>query len=262
MVWRVEVAEKDGYYDAAGAAVKHDIHDLGLQGKVDHVKTVQVYMLEGDLPESGVRRICEELLTDPVTQRYNYRGPARSENGYKVIEVAYNPGVMDPVEESAKKAVSDLGIRNIRTIKTARKYLIKGGLSYAQLHSIAEKALYNKVIQHIVRGEASIQQEDTAYSFRLKHIDLLHASDKKLRKISKDGQLFLSLDEMRAIKRYFAGLKRNPTDCELETVAQTWSEHCKHKTFRGLIEYAEYDSPLAAQRSLLKPRLIDNLLKL
>ncbi|MFH0855909.1 MAG: phosphoribosylformylglycinamidine synthase subunit PurL [Candidatus Omnitrophota bacterium] len=56
---------------------------------------------------------------------------------------------------------------------------------------------------------------------------------------SRRGQLFLNLTEMQAIRNYFKGLRRNPTDCELETIAQTWSEHCSHKTFRGKIRYTE-----------------------
>jgi phosphoribosylformylglycinamidine synthase len=235
MVWRIEVAEKQKYFDAVGQSVKHDIRDLGFGGVRD-VKFVQVYLIEGDIDEHDARKICEHLLIDPVTQDYACQGPVLEERSCKVVEVAYNPGVMDPVEESAKKAVGDLGI-SIRTLKTAKKYLIKGSLSYSQIHSIAEKALYNKVIQHIVKGASAIAAEPPPYRFELKHVDMLKANDEKLRKISKDGHLFMSLDEMRAIKKYFNKLGRKPTDCELETLAQTWSEHCKHKTFRGLIEF-------------------------
>lgn len=250
MVWRIEVSEKDGFYDALGQSVKHDIRDLGigraLGGRVKEVKAVQVYLLEGNINEHDVRKICEHLLVDPITQNYTCSGTAFNEKSYKVVEVAYNPGVMDPVEDSAKKAIGDLGI-TVKTIKTAKKYLIKGNLSYAQIHSIAEKILYNKVIQHIVKGASTIPAEGPPYRFELKHIELLRANDEKLKKISRDGHLFMSLDEMRTVKSYFRKLGRNPTDCELETLAQTWSEHCKHKTFRGLIEF--------------EGKIIDNLLK-
>ncbi len=77
-----------------------------------------------------------------------------------------------------------------------------------------------------------------------------------MQKISKDGQLFLNLAEMCEIKKYFKELKRNPTDCELETIAQTWSEHCWHKTFRGKIKYTE-----KIPNSKIKTKIIDNLLK-
>ncbi|MFH1190081.1 MAG: phosphoribosylformylglycinamidine synthase subunit PurL [Candidatus Omnitrophota bacterium] len=237
MIWRIEVAEKEGFYDAAGASVKRDIRDLGKGLAIREVKTVQVYLIDGEVDEYGIRKICENLLIDPVTQRYDHRGSVLDERPYKVVEVAYNAGVMDPVEESAKKAIADMGVPGVRSVKTAKKYCIKGNLTYTQIHKIAEKLLYNKVIQHAVRGKSTIPPEPPPYHFALKRVDILRAGDRRLEKLSRDGQLFLSLDEMRAIKTHFRKLRREPTDCELETLAQTWSEHCKHKTFRGLIEY-------------------------
>ena len=137
MFYRIEVAQKEGFFDAAGEAVKRDIEDLGFRKKVRSVRAVQVYLLEGDLKEFEIKKICEDLLVDPVTQKYGYDGRAACEDGYKVVEVAYNAGVMDPVEESARKAIYDLGIRGVRAVKTAKKYLIRGNLSYSQIHSIA-----------------------------------------------------------------------------------------------------------------------------
>jgi phosphoribosylformylglycinamidine synthase len=247
MIWRIEVREKDGFYDALGASVKHDILDLGFGKKIKEVKTVQVYLLSGQLDRIDIKRISENLLIDPVTQDYSCDGSIHDEKDYKVVEVAYNPGVMDPVEESAIKAIKDLGISGIQTVRTAKKYLIKGSLTHKQINSIAEKIIYNKVIQHLVKGASTIPPEPPPYQFELNHINIIRADDKELMRLSKEGQLFLSLDEMRAIKDHFKKLGRNPTDIELETVAQTWSEHCKHKTFRGIIEYEGHT--------------IDNLLK-
>src|SRR3989338_8335400 len=252
MFCRVEVKEKDGFYDAVGESVKKDIIDLGFKNKVKKVRFVYVYLLEGDINESEVKKISEELLIDPVTQEYAIKGNAALEKEFKVVEVAYNPGVMDPVEDSAKKAIQDIGINGVRTVNTAKKYLLKGRLTNNEIHSIAEKVLYNKVIQHIVKGASTIYPEPPPYQFKPVNINILKASDKKLKDISKIGQLFLNLEEMRTIQKYFRKLKRNPTDCELETLAQTWSEHCKHKTFRGKIEYFE--------KGFLR-HCIDNLLK-
>jgi len=85
----------------------------------------------------------------------------------------------------------------------------------------------------------------------IKKIDILNANDDELVQISARGLLSLNLAEMKAIQDYFISLGRNPTDVELETIAQTWSEHCVHKTFRGLIEYSEEG----------KTELINGLLK-
>ena len=66
-------------------------------------------------------------------------------------------------------------------------------------------------------------------------IDILNTNDSELMEISRKRQLSLNLEEMKKIREYYAKLKRNPTDIELETFAQTWSEHCLHKTFKGKI---------------------------
>lgn len=247
MFWRIEVREKEGFYDAVGESVKRDIIDLGFENRIRGVSAVQVYLLDGELKERDVKTICEKLLIDPITQDYDYNGNLAHDKDFKVVEVAYNPGVMDPVEASARKAILDLGISGINSVRTVKKYLIKGTLSYSEIHSIAESVLYNKIIQHIVKEPSSALPDVPPYQFKLTHIDILHAADHQLEEISRKGQLFLSLDEMRTIKKHFKRLGRNPTDCELETLAQTWSEHCKHKTFRGRIEF--------------EGRIINNLLK-
>ena len=73
----------------------------------------------------------------------------------------------------------------------------------------------------------------------VKQIPILNADAGELLRISQEGLLSLNLAEMQAIQAHFAKLERNPTDVELETIAQTWSEHCVHKTFKSMIEYAE-----------------------
>jgi phosphoribosylformylglycinamidine (FGAM) synthase-like enzyme len=73
--------------------------------------------------------------------------------------------------------------------------------------------------------------------FPLFEINLLDASDQQLLGISRELGIGLSLQEMKAVKQYFISKKRNPTDVELQTIGQTWSEHCFHKTFKGIIKF-------------------------
>lgn len=73
-------------------------------------------------------------------------------------------------------------------------------------------------------------------------VDLLGASDEQLVKISTDRLLSLNLAEMKKVAAYFRKKGRNPKDAELECIAQTWSEHCKHKVFNGIIDYTENGS--------------------
>ncbi|MDR3048264.1 MAG: phosphoribosylformylglycinamidine synthase subunit PurL [Elusimicrobiota bacterium] len=72
-----------------------------------------------------------------------------------------------------------------------------------------------------------------------KIIEILNLTDIRLVQLSRDNTLSLSLREMKTLQNYFQKLQRNPTDVELETIAQTWSEHCKHKTLTGHIEYIQ-----------------------
>jgi phosphoribosylformylglycinamidine synthase subunit PurSL len=74
--------------------------------------------------------------------------------------------------------------------------------------------------------------------------------------LSKSGQLSLSLAEMRTIQTHFQDLGRDPTDIELETIAQTWSEHCSHKTLKGIIDFTMTDAA-----GTTSTERIDNLLK-
>ncbi|MFA5361723.1 MAG: phosphoribosylformylglycinamidine synthase subunit PurL [Candidatus Omnitrophota bacterium] len=263
-MWTIEVNEKKGIFDAVGEGIKKDILDLGISGVRD-VRFIQVYFINGDLGRREITAICEELLVDPISQAYCVNPPVRSRTGARetTVEVSYNPGVMDPVEESALKGIRDMGIAKKVSLKTAKKYLLTGEFSSSQLTTITEKLLYNKLIQHIVTASAEDTRvlEGDEYQFRLVTVDLLGVSDRRLKEISVQGQLFLNLDEMRQIRDYFKGLKRNPTGCELETIAQTWSEHCWHKTFRGRIRYTELPAGKSDAGSTPKTKLINNLLK-
>ena len=260
MQYKIEVMDKPGIFDAVGTAVARDICDLGITS-VKKVEFIQVYILRGNLAYGQLINICEELLTDKVTQIYKILSNASnnlSRANQHIVEVTYKPGMMDPTEASVLKGIQDLGIKEAESVKTAKKYIISGRLSSSQLKTISEKLLYNKLIQHIVNSH--LAGEDIthlpSYSFNLVTVDLLGATDAKLMAISKKGQLFLNLNEMRRIQDHFRKIKRNPSDCELETIAQTWSEHCYHKTFRGNIDYREKRA-----RPKLGNRFIRNLLK-
>jgi phosphoribosylformylglycinamidine synthase II len=91
----------------------------------------------------------------------------------------------------------------------------------------------------------------------LEQIDILKLQDRELEELSRNMLLSLSLEEMHAVRDYFAKARRSPTGVELEIIAQTWSEHCIHKTMAGIIDYEEKDSA----GKTLDSRRIDNLLK-
>jgi len=73
-------------------------------------------------------------------------------------------------------------------------------------------------------------------NYALYEVALAIASDQQLSEISNELALGLNTEEMRAVQAYFKAEGRNPTDVELQTISQTWSEHCYHKTFKGKIQ--------------------------
>ncbi len=245
---RIEVYLKPYLPDARGLSLVGDISDLGIAA-VSDIRVVDIYWLDADLTADRLELICQNLLADAVTQEYRYSlgspGAGAVKAGCHAVEVAYNAGVTDPIEASVMKAVQDLSIENVRAVKTAKRYIIEGQLDEYQLDIICRKLLMNPIIQHVVRQESIIFPENPQYRFELERIDILNSSEVGLARIRH--QFGFANDELQAITAYFHKQSRNPTDAELETLAQTWSEHCVHKTFKGKIRFGDIT--------------IDNLLK-
>ena len=247
--WRVEVTIGPKFTDPIGRGVLSDIADLGIKS-VSDVRVVSVTLLTGPITARRIERIAARLLCDPVNQVFSCRGPVTPprRGRHAVVQVFKKPGVMDPVEASTRKGLADMGLR-ADAIRTGTKYLLYGRPTRAQLRLISDKVLHNSAIEDAFIGNVPIPHSPVApeYRFERREVAILGASDRRLLQISRDWVLSLNLEEMHTIQRHFAEVGRNPTDVELETLAQTWSEHCVHKTFRGRINY--------------NGREIDNLLK-
>ena len=251
MEWRIEVANREKYFDAVAAGTLADIRDLGITS-VEEVRLSRVYYVEGALDRVAMERVASHLLADRVVEEYSFGHiealKGREGRGARVVEVIRKPGVMDPVESSALKGIADLGYK-ANSVRTSRKYILFGKVTEKELTLIASKVLANESIEEIVPGEhpsGAARRAVSPYRFSLRETPILRASDEELKTLSKSGQLFLNLAEMRAIRDHFKTLSREPTDVELESLAQTWSEHCVHKTLKGQIDY--------------NGRVIDNLL--
>jgi phosphoribosylformylglycinamidine synthase len=136
-------------------------------------------------------------------------------------------------------------------VRTLRKYWI-GGAEDAQVDRLCTKLLANDAIEQVVRGPLTIDRLDfgTPYAFQLVNVPMRELDDDQLVQLSRARQLSLSLAEMRTIQAHFRELGREPTDAELETIAQTWSEHCSHKTLAGRIRYRGPDGTRAFENML------------
>ena len=238
MLWQIEVALKPGQVDPVGQAVKSEAEAIGVAG-LDDVQYVRVFVIECELARKDVERIAARLLADPVVDRYAIGEPVLDENrsGLHVVQVVRKPGVMDPVEASTLKGIVDMGLR-ASAVRTVRKYHLLGRLSEADARRVGEKVLANDIIERIIIGPEKIDiPHGSKTPFEKVVVPLLEADDAEMMRISREGILSLNLAEMKTIQDHYRKLGRNPTDIELETLAQTWSEHCVHKTFRGIINY-------------------------
>ena len=210
---RVEVYLKTHLPDARGQGLVRDIGDLGISTVAD-VRVREIYWLDAELKPDELDMLCRRLLADAVTQEYHYDTEFKSQDktgpGLYSVEVAYNAGVTDPVEDSVKKAVLDLGIDGIRAVKTARRYLIRGELNKNELETICHRLLVNPIIQHVVEHEVVAFPKNPGYRFELKEIDLLGADKARFLKTAR--QFCFTDDELMAITAYFNKQTLNPTD--------------------------------------------------
>ncbi len=261
MAHRVEVAFRPEFADAPGRSVCERIRS-GLGLPVRSVRIVDVYTLDAPLSESELRRIAEELLHDPVVQLYAVDEPLAQGFPWDwLIEVGFKPGVTDTVGETARAAIRDLLGKDVPTY-SSKQYLLQGALTERDAHHIAVDLLANELIERFSLCERSRWEREggrfpvVVPAVRLEHEPTvgfisLDRPDEELEKLSRERLLALSVEELRAIREHLrarreereaVGLPPHPTDCELEALAQNWSEHCKHKIFRGLIEYHDEDA--------------------
>ncbi|HUT59214.1 MAG TPA: phosphoribosylformylglycinamidine synthase subunit PurS [Phycisphaerae bacterium] len=235
MTHRVEIRTTEGLGDPHGQAMRQQIAELGVPA-VMAVRSVKLYFLFGRLSDQDAHRVSRELLIDPVIEGYKL---GNSSDGDCVIEVHLKPGVMDPVAASAEQAVREMGL-NVSSVRTARRYELAGQISAEQRDTIARKLLANPVIED-VHYESHTPQEihGTKYELSVVEVPIRELDAAGLQKLSDDGELFLNVTEMKAIQDHYRALGREPRDVELEMIAQTWSEHCIHKTFRSDVELAD-----------------------
>ncbi|MCK4751804.1 MAG: phosphoribosylformylglycinamidine synthase subunit PurL, partial [Planctomycetes bacterium] len=154
-----------------------------------------------------------------------------------LIEVHLKSGVTDPVAESVTAAIADMGLE-VEHVRTARKYILLGAVTENQVDTIAKKILANDCIEDCVIGSEAEPPSPhlKPYEFKITHWPIRDLDGDALVALSKEKDLFLNLVEMQTIQKYYKELGREPTDIELESLAQTWSEHCVHKTLKSSVD--------------------------
>ncbi|MEA5113946.1 MAG: phosphoribosylformylglycinamidine synthase subunit PurS [Geobacteraceae bacterium] len=274
MPHRIEVSLKDQVRDARGERIRREIEHF-LHLPVTSVRTVDVYTIDAELTAEELRAVATEPLCDRVIQEAAVDSHSPHDFDY-LVEVGFRPGVTDNVGRTAREAIGHVTGRPLQEgegVYTSVQYLLKGSLGEKDVEEIATGLLCNTLIQRYqIMDYSSFSAGKTALlkvpkvtgetRATVREIDL-NVSDDELIAISRDGVLALTLEEMKIIQAYFRneeniaqrkkfGLSANPTDVELEALAQTWSEHCKHKIFSGDIEYLDEKGNREEIRSLFK----------
>ena len=241
--WRFEVFSKPGFSDVHGKRVLEDVAELGIKS-IQAVQSAKVFLIEADFDKAFAERVAQELLSDPVCEEYyiGRSGPPAGLARATLIEVHLKSGVTDPVAESVMAAVTDMGA-TADNVRTARKYLVLGEVSRKETNTIATKLLANDCIEDCLIGNEAEPPSPHLKPYELQgvHWPIRELDDEGLMTLAKEKDLFLNRVEMQTIQKHYRELSREPTDIELETIAQTWSEHCVHKTLKSSVDMSIND---------------------
>ena len=252
MITRIEVYSKIS--DARAKIRKKRLQELSFGSKIKNLFLADVYSLETSSPLTNLPDIALVLM-NPVTQTYNL---SRLPHFTWAFEIGYLPGVTDNIAITAKEAIEDFRKKKFskgKDIYSSQITFIDGQLTLDEIKKLSQN-FYNPLIETISIKSRVEYLENGGMDLSVPKVNLkvkssvlevdLALSDKLLAAISKNGirdtqgkprgPLALDLPSMKTIRQYFRKIGRKPTDIELESLAQTWSEHCKHKIFNNPID--------------------------
>jgi phosphoribosylformylglycinamidine synthase len=251
MLWEVEIRPLGRDADRERVCDEFDLLTHDTRGGDYVASSAKGFLLEGEcLTEAAARKFADELLVDAIVEKGTVaeigkhptpQPPPRSGEGEKnSYTVLLKPGVMDPTAQSVLQAAADLGVP-VSQVRTFRRYSGSKELPAADREVLFRKVLANDAIEQVIVGPVTAEHLKLGkpYQFQLVHVPIRDLDDAALLKLSKDNTLALTIEEMRTIQEYFRQQGRDATDIELESIAQTWSEHCSHKTLKGEVAYTE-----------------------
>lgn len=260
MTQRIEVTHKPTLTDAAGDKLTKRLwRDLALN--VDHVRVVDIYLIDKDLDDAQLTRAKDELFCDPITQDSSFE-PILTGNFDVAIEVGFLPGVTDNAGRTSAEGLSDLlgvSFEKGEAVYTAKRYLVSGAVGEEEAARIAAY-LSNPLINRTAVAKRKDALAHPGFGLCAPRVTLLantrvdtvdlECDEAELVALGKEGikevlpsgierrrgPLALDLPSLHVIRDYFRKEGRAPTDVELECLAQTWSEHCKHTIFAAKID--------------------------
>jgi len=237
--------------DARALVRKRHIEDI-ISGKITDIEIVDIYTFDASMSHSELESIAS-MLSNPITQESIVnKYPIQNKFDW-AIEVGFLPGVTDNIGNTTRELIEDLFKTKFpptQGVYSSQVTFISGKLSKKQIKDIAD-SLYNPLIQR-VQIKNYDEVKDNGFGIivprvkldrtpKVNLVEILNASDYELGIIgekgiknedgNRNGPLALDLRYMKTIQEYFQKQGRNPNDIELESLAQSWSEHCKHTIF-------------------------------
>ncbi|MDA7993732.1 MAG: AIR synthase related protein, partial [Pirellulales bacterium] len=245
MLWEVDVHDRQN--DTSAQDLVTAANDLGFDVHSAHAATG--WLIEGDMDLNEIQQIGVRLFTDPVTEvcRVAKVGeaelvsspPGAQDARNLIFHVLPKPGVTDPAAESAKEAMALLGV-HATAVRSLKKYWVPAEcMTSEQAEETAWKRLASEAIHEVVIGPLKISRLSGGSRWELQHehVRLNGLNDAELEELSRQQCLALTAKELHAVRDHFNNLGRDPLEIELETIAQTWSEHCCHKTLGSPIDH-------------------------
>ncbi|MDR2075780.1 MAG: phosphoribosylformylglycinamidine synthase [Desulfovibrio sp.] len=256
------VRPRPGLPDVAGQGLVRRVRAF-LRLELAFARMVKVFIVDGLSAEELRRAVDLAALHDPVLQEASLT-PFASDADW-ILEVGFKPGVTDNEGRTARDTLAlVLGRERDFSVYTAVRWHIGAKLRREEVERIALDLLANDLIQRHTLASGEEWRASPGFPPRAARVTgvpddsvtvlaLGEMDDARLLALSRDRTLALSLEEMRAIREHYrapetaaaraaAGLPPDPTDAELESLAQTWSEHCKHKIFASRILYRNLET--------------------
>lgn len=220
---------------------------------VGQIESFRIVHLAGALSDEQVGLVADQLLVDPVGQWWKHAADHAPEG--LVIETGLRPGVTDREGAELVRSAAALGVE-LDAATAGHRYVVTGSLDQAAIEALATRVLHNDVIERFAVGSlpaAFLDQSAEAPETETINLDGLDAAG--LAGVNAGRRLGLDPEEMVVIQAHFAERGRPPTDAELEMLAQTWSEHCAHKTFQAEITLDGNEAEPTVINSLMKTYL-------
>lgn len=276
MTIRLEVFSKENRLPGGYQKLEQELNQY-IDADLKIIKSTEIYQfsLSSDVQHPNLKSLLVDLYTDPVLHDYRFNQSLLETLSFDCyIETAYKNGVTDNKTRMAKENLAmglNLPLKKIEACRCSRGFFIQSTLNSKEIKKAFYRYLINPTIENIrVTSKGDQKESYTALSpqkvelpLKIKTLFFENLSLEYLDQLSYARCLSLSREENTAIIRYFndrtviqerlkKGISPFPSDVELEALAQTWSEHCKHKIFNADIEYTDENGGIEYISSLFK----------